>query len=123
MGVVREADVGDDGTSTFAKLTLSYVELRRGVVGGRAVDCIEVAVVGPVLNLDGGGGRRLGVMAGRKDGQLGQGRGGEGKVETCVSLGQQQRKGVSGWHVASRQAQGVGSAHLADPCEGALAKQ
>jgi hypothetical protein len=37
--------------------------LRWSVVGGRAVDCIEVSIVGSVLNLDVGvgGGRRLGV--------------------------------------------------------------
>lgn len=44
------------------------------------MDCIEVSIVGSVLNLDVGGGR-LGLMAGRKEGQLAQGRGGEGKVE------------------------------------------
>ena len=56
------------------------------------MDCIEVSIVGFVLNLDVGvgGGRRLGlrlVAEGRKEGQLGLGkeelRGGEGKVETA----------------------------------------
>lgn len=64
MGVVLggKGGVGDDGTSAFAELTLCHVDLRRGVVGGRAVDSIEMTVVGPVLNVDGVGGRRLGGM-------------------------------------------------------------
>jgi hypothetical protein len=80
----------DDGTSAFAELTFGDVELRGCVVGGRAVDCIEVAIVGSVLNLDVGvgGGRMLGLVAGgRKEGQLGSGkeelRGGVEKVETA----------------------------------------
>ena len=80
----------DDGTGAFAELTFGDVELRGCVVGGRAVDCIEVAIVGSVLNLDVGvgGGRRLGLVAeGRKEGQLGSGkeelRGGVEKVETA----------------------------------------
>jgi hypothetical protein len=44
--------VGDDGTGAFAELTFSNVDLGRRVVGGRAVDCIEVTVVDFVLNLD-----------------------------------------------------------------------
>jgi hypothetical protein len=44
--------VGDDGTGPFAELTFSNVDLGRRVVGGRAVDCIEVTVVDFVLNLD-----------------------------------------------------------------------
>jgi hypothetical protein len=80
----------DDGTSAFAKLTFGDVELRGCVVGGRAVDCVEVSIVGSVLNLDVGvgvgGGWRLGLVAGGgKEGQLGLGkeelRGGVGKVE------------------------------------------
>jgi hypothetical protein len=78
----------DDGTSAFAKLTFGDVELRGCVVCGRAVDCVEVSVVGSVLNLDVGvgGGWRLGLVAGGgKEGQLGLGkeelRGGVGKVE------------------------------------------
>lgn len=90
VGLLRIASTGDDGTGTFAKLTFSDVELRWSVVGGRAVDCVEVSVVSPVLNLylRRRRGRRLGLIAeGRKEGQLGLGkeelRGGEGKVETA----------------------------------------
>ena len=45
-----------DGTSTFTELAFSNVDLGGCVVGGRAVDCIEVSIVGPILNLDVGGG-------------------------------------------------------------------
>jgi hypothetical protein len=62
VGVGAEVGVtllSDDGTSALAKLAFRDVNLRRRVVGGRAVDCIEVTIVGPVLNLDVGvGGRR-----------------------------------------------------------------
>lgn len=61
-GLVRVTGGSDDGTSAFAELTFSHVNLRRCVVGGRAVDSVEVAVVGPILNLEVGG-RRLGMMA------------------------------------------------------------
>jgi hypothetical protein len=44
--------VDDDGTGPFAELTFSNVDLGRCVVGGRAVDCIEVTVVDFVFNLD-----------------------------------------------------------------------
>jgi hypothetical protein len=47
----------DNGTGAFTNLALSYVNLRRGVVCGRAVDSVEVAVVGGVLDLDVGVGR------------------------------------------------------------------
>jgi hypothetical protein len=43
--------LSDDGTGAFAELTLRDVDLGRRVVGGRAVDCIEVTVVGTVLDL------------------------------------------------------------------------
>jgi hypothetical protein len=64
LGLGSEGLLGvtcNDGTSAFAELTFGDVELRGCVVGGRAVDCIEVAIVGSVLNLDVGvgGGRRL----------------------------------------------------------------
>lgn len=55
VGVGAEVGVtllSDDGTSAFAKLAFGNVNLRRRVVGGRAVDCIEVTIVGSVLNLD-----------------------------------------------------------------------
>jgi hypothetical protein len=80
----------DDGTGAFTELTFGDVELGRCVVGGRAVDCIEVAIEGPFLNLGVGvgvgGGRRLGLVAGGgKESQLGLGkeelRGGVEKVE------------------------------------------
>lgn len=58
-GLLGVSCLGDDGTSAFTELTLSHVNLRRGVVGGRAVDSVEVSIVGPVLNLDVGGGRRV----------------------------------------------------------------
>jgi hypothetical protein len=55
VGVGAEVGVtllSDDGTSALAELTLRDVDLGGRVVGGRAVDCIEVAIVGPVLDLD-----------------------------------------------------------------------
>ena len=52
--------LSDDGTGALAILTLRDVDLGGRVVGGRAVDCIEVAIVGSVLNLDVGVGRRGG---------------------------------------------------------------
>jgi len=63
VSLLRVACTGDDRTGTFTDLTFSNVDLRWSVVGGRAVDCIEVAIVGSVLNLDVGvcRGRRLGV--------------------------------------------------------------
>jgi len=63
VSLLRVACTGDDGTGTFANLTFSNVDLGWSVVGGRAVDCIEVSIVGCVLNLDVGvgRGRRLGV--------------------------------------------------------------
>lgn len=52
-------------------MTLGNVNLSGGVVGGRAVDSVEVTVVGVVLDVDVGVGvRRLGLEAGRKEGQL-----------------------------------------------------
>lgn len=64
-GLLGVSCLGDDGTSAFAELTFSNVDLGRGVVGGRAVDCVEVPIVGPVLNLDVcGGGRVLITVAG-----------------------------------------------------------
>jgi hypothetical protein len=44
--------VGDDGTSALTELAFGNVDLRGCVVGGRAVDSVEVTVVGSVLNLD-----------------------------------------------------------------------
>jgi hypothetical protein len=63
VSLLGVACTGDDRTGTFANLTFSNVDLGWSVVGGRAVDCIEVSIVGPVLNLDVGVGwcRRLGV--------------------------------------------------------------
>lgn len=43
---------GGDGTSGLAVLTFRDVDLSRGVVGGRAVDCIELSIVGPVLDVE-----------------------------------------------------------------------
>ena len=43
-----------DGTGAFTELTFSNVNLCGCVVGGRAVDSVEVSVVGPVLNLEAG---------------------------------------------------------------------
>lgn len=67
VGVGGEVGVtllGDDGTSALAELTLRDVDLGGRVVGGRAVDCIEVTIVGSVLNLDVGvGGRGWGLVA------------------------------------------------------------
>jgi hypothetical protein len=63
VGVGAEVGVtllSDDGTSALAILTLRDVDLGGRVVGGRAVDCIEVAIVGSVLNLDVGVGGRGG---------------------------------------------------------------
>jgi hypothetical protein len=58
----------DNGTGAFTDLALSYVNLRRGVVGGRAVGSVEVAVEGGVLDLDVGVGR-LGREAGEGKGR------------------------------------------------------
>lgn len=68
VGVGAEVGVtllSDDGTGALAILTLRDVDLGGRVVGGRAVDCVEVTVVGSVLNLDVGvGGRgRWGLVA------------------------------------------------------------
>jgi hypothetical protein len=64
-GLLRVTGVGDDGTSAFTELTFGNVNLSGRVVGGWAVEGIEVSIVGPVLNLDvgGGGGGRLVLMA------------------------------------------------------------
>lgn len=80
VGVGAEVGVtllSDDGTGALAILTLSDVDLGGRVVGGRAVDCIEVTVVGSVLNLDVGVGVRGGwglVAEEGKEGQLGVGK-------------------------------------------------
>jgi len=42
----------DDGTGTLTILSLSNVDLGRGVVGSRAVDSVELSVVGPVLDVE-----------------------------------------------------------------------
>jgi len=63
VGVGAEVGVtsfSDDGTGALAELTLRDVDLGGRVVGSRAVDGVEVAVVGPVLYLDGGVGVRVG---------------------------------------------------------------
>lgn len=55
VGVGAEVGVtsfSDDGTGALAELTLSNVDLRGCVVGGRAVDSVEVFVVGPIRYLD-----------------------------------------------------------------------
>lgn len=52
VGLLGIASTGDDGTGTFTELTLGDVELRLSVGGGRAVNSVEVSVVGWVLNLD-----------------------------------------------------------------------
>lgn len=55
VGVGAEVGVtllSDDGTGALTELTFSNVDLRGCVVGGRAVDSVEVTVVGSVLNLD-----------------------------------------------------------------------
>lgn len=56
MLVGGAAEVGvtlfsDDGTRVLAELALGDVNLRGRVVGGRTVDCVEVAVVDFVLDL------------------------------------------------------------------------
>jgi hypothetical protein len=76
VGVGGEVGVtllGDDGTSALAELTLRDVDLGGRVVGGRAVDCVEVTIVGSVLNLDVCvGGRGWGLVAEEEmEGQLG----------------------------------------------------
>jgi hypothetical protein len=61
VGVGAEVGVtllSDDGTSTFTELAFGNVNLRRCVVGSRAVDCIEVTIVDSVLYLYVGVGRR-----------------------------------------------------------------
>jgi hypothetical protein len=57
--------LGDDGTGAFTKLTLTDVDLCGRVIGGRAVDGVEVSIVGPVLNLDVGGGRLVLIAVAR----------------------------------------------------------
>lgn len=52
VGLLGIASTGDDGAGTFTELTLSDVELGLSVGGGRAVNSVEVSVVGRVLNLD-----------------------------------------------------------------------
>jgi hypothetical protein len=70
VGVGAEVGVtglGDNGTSALAELTFGDVDLGGRVVGGRAVDSVEVTVVGSVLNLDVGVVRGWGLVAeGRK---------------------------------------------------------
>lgn len=46
------ASTGDDGSGTFTELTFSNVELGLSDGGGRAVNSVEVSVVGCVLDLD-----------------------------------------------------------------------
>lgn len=79
VGLLGVASTGDDGTGVLTELTFGDVDLSGSGsgVGGRAVDCFEVLIVGPFLNLDWRvGGRRLGLVAeGRKEGQLGVGQG------------------------------------------------
>jgi hypothetical protein len=50
-GEVGVTLLGDDGTSALAELTLGDVDLGGSVVGGWAVDCVEVTVVGAVVDL------------------------------------------------------------------------
>lgn len=77
VGVGAEVGVtllSDDGTSALAELTLRDVDLGGRVVGGRAVDSVEVAIVGSVLNLYVGVGRGRGwglVAEEEMEGQLG----------------------------------------------------
>lgn len=52
VGLLGVASTGDDGAGTFTELTLSEVELRLSDGGGRAVNSVEVSVVGCVLDLD-----------------------------------------------------------------------
>jgi hypothetical protein len=52
VGLLGVTSTGDDRSGTFAELTFSNVELRLSVGGGRAVNSVEVSIVGPVLNLD-----------------------------------------------------------------------
>jgi hypothetical protein len=52
VGLLGIASTGDDGSGTFTELTLGDVELRGSGGGGRAVNSVEVSVVGWVLNLD-----------------------------------------------------------------------
>lgn len=68
-GLLRVTSFSDDRTSALAELTLSHVNLGRGVVGGRAVDSVEVSIVGSVLNLDVGVGR-LRLVAVVRNGEL-----------------------------------------------------
>ena len=59
----------------MAELTLGNVDLGGRVVGGRAVDSVEVSVVGAVLDVDVGVGvRRLGREAGGRKGRSAIGR-------------------------------------------------
>jgi hypothetical protein len=75
-GLACVTGVLDDGAGAFTELALGNVNLRRGVVGGRAVDSVEVSVVGAVVDVEVGVGvgvgvRRLGREAdGRREGQL-----------------------------------------------------
>lgn len=73
-GLAGDTRILDDGTGAFSELALGNVNLGGRVVGGRAVDSVEMTVVGLVLDVDVGVGvgvgvRRLGREAGGRKGR------------------------------------------------------
>ena len=76
-GLVGNTRVFDDGAGALTELALRNVNLGGSVVGGRAVNSIEVSVVGTVLDVDVGVGvdvRRLGREADERKGRSAMGR-------------------------------------------------
>jgi hypothetical protein len=71
-GLAGDTRFLDNGAGALTELTFGNVNLSGCVVGGRAVNSVEVTVVGAVLDVDVGVGvRRLGREAdGRREGQL-----------------------------------------------------
>jgi hypothetical protein len=101
LGALVLGVAADKGTGTFAVLTLGDVDLGGSVVGGRAVDSLELSIVGLVLDVDVTADvtveRLLVAVDGKGKGQLDeQGRESRGKVETGCRSDNNKGKGLSG---------------------------
>ena len=87
------SETGSDRTSVFTELAFGDVDLCGSVVGGRAVDCIELFVVGVVLDFklaaDVALIRLFVAVKEEGEGQQRQGRGETLKSGARLSLGQQ----------------------------------